>query len=377
MNATGYPPPTFQWYRNGDPIPGATKPNYQVNAVHPAHAGTYHVVVSNSEGSRRSADMVVTVAEAPARLANLSVLSNLQGAELLTVGFYVSGSPKRILVRGLGPTIGALGVSGAMPDPRLALYLHGAGSPTELLTNNDWSTADNRAAILQATSAYTGLPFVADPSADAAALPTLYVSGGYSVQVAPLDGRGGAVLVEVYDADSLAGRLTNLSARALVTPSRPLTAGFVLEGRMQLLVRGVGPGLLPLGVAAAHRDPRLTLYRQQTPEPVAVAQNDDWSSSADRAAIAAASSGLGLQLADPSADAVLLVELESGAYTAQVSSADSTSGGSWWSCTSSHNGTDLRPGAADVASPPVGRRPSYGPLTRRRRQPDGGDRSGS
>ncbi|MEM9663426.1 MAG: Ig-like domain-containing protein [Bacteroidota bacterium] len=39
---------TYQWYRNGDPIDGATSPVYMVGAVTPADAGTYFVEAFNS-----------------------------------------------------------------------------------------------------------------------------------------------------------------------------------------------------------------------------------------------------------------------------------------------------------------------------------------
>jgi hypothetical protein len=47
---------SYQWKRNGIPIPGATAQNYLVTA-----AGRYRVVVTNAAGSSTSAPAVVTV----------------------------------------------------------------------------------------------------------------------------------------------------------------------------------------------------------------------------------------------------------------------------------------------------------------------------
>ena len=43
---------TYQWYRNGGPIPGATEPSYRIDQVSgPLHEGNYTLVVSNDFGS--------------------------------------------------------------------------------------------------------------------------------------------------------------------------------------------------------------------------------------------------------------------------------------------------------------------------------------
>ena len=57
-------------------------------------------------------------------------------------GFVVqgaAGTTKRILIRALGPTLGkSFGVTGAMSDPRFALY---DAKNQLILTNDDWTTS--------------------------------------------------------------------------------------------------------------------------------------------------------------------------------------------------------------------------------------------
>lgn len=51
MTSTGTAPFTYQWYKDGAAIPGATTAVYIDNDMQPADAGNYHVVISNSQGS--------------------------------------------------------------------------------------------------------------------------------------------------------------------------------------------------------------------------------------------------------------------------------------------------------------------------------------
>ncbi len=59
VSATALPSPSYQWYRNGTPIEGATSNNYYLDS-NAAATGDYHVVVTNSEGSATSETATVT-----------------------------------------------------------------------------------------------------------------------------------------------------------------------------------------------------------------------------------------------------------------------------------------------------------------------------
>jgi hypothetical protein len=59
--ASGTPAPTYQWYRDGVAIAGATGTSYMISPVFASHAGTYTVVATNSAGSVTSSGAVLTV----------------------------------------------------------------------------------------------------------------------------------------------------------------------------------------------------------------------------------------------------------------------------------------------------------------------------
>ena len=126
--------------------------------------------------------------------------------------------------------------------------------------------------------------------------------------------------MEIYDLAAVAGaaRLANLSARALAgAEDAALIAGFTIAGSAPkaVLIRGIGPALEAFGVEAVLRKVTLTLFREQT----RVAVNAGWTSSCDASEIArlAATAGT-FPLVTGSGDAALLVRLEPGNYTAQV-----------------------------------------------------------
>lgn len=247
------------------------------------------------------------------------------GGNVLIAGFIINGTqPKPVLVRAIGPTLTSFGVSGALPAARLEVY---RGS-TSIAVGNDWGAAAN-AATVAATAGRVGAFALANNSRDAALVLTLE-PGAYTAIVSGQGGASGVSLVEAYDATDgaipAAQRIINISSRTLVgAGDATLIGGFVISGTVpkRVLVRGVGPGLTQFGVAGALARPQLMLYRAG----LVLAQNSGWSASADAAAIAAASSQVGaFALPSGSQDAALLLNLEPGAYTAQVLGVGGTTG---------------------------------------------------
>ena len=322
--ASGDGPLTYQWRRNGTAISGATNAALTLSAVKSGDAGTYTLAVTNAAGTATSANAVLTLGSA--RLANISVRS-VSGAdsETLIVGFYVGpGTAPSLLVRGIGPTLGAFGVGGVLADPVLTLFRAGGGSQG---ANDDWSTGVD-GARLPAVAAQAGAFALPAGSRDAALL-VQPAAGAYTVQ---LTGKGatGVALIEAYDVAPVAGTapLLNLSARTRAgTGAEVLIAGFVVSGPepKRLLIRGVGPALTALGVAGALADPQLAIYRQGGTVPLQ--QNDDWNASGGGAAVAAAAAQAGsFALGANSKDAAVLMIFEPGAYTAQVSGVGGSTG---------------------------------------------------
>lgn len=65
VSATGTPPLSYQWRRDGADIPGVTGPAVTLSGVTTATAGTYSVRVSNAAGTALSSNAVLTVLAPP------------------------------------------------------------------------------------------------------------------------------------------------------------------------------------------------------------------------------------------------------------------------------------------------------------------------
>ena len=117
-------------------------------------------------------------------------------------------------------------------------------------------------------------------------------------------------------------RITNMSILTSdVGSGNPLTVGFVTSGSSpkSVLVRAVGPSLSSFGVEGALGDPILSLYSG----PKVVAINDDWGADGAAPQIAAANRSVGaFPLGESGRDAALLIQLKSGAYSAELSGKD-------------------------------------------------------
>lgn len=113
--------------------------------------------------------------------------------------------------------------------------------------------------------------------------------------------------------------LVNISTLGSVGGGHSLSAGFVTElAGKTFLIRAVGPRLLGFNVGDAHPNPTLAIYKNGA----LIASNDDWGANGDPALIAAAADQVGaFDFFPGSRDSALLVTLEPGAYSAQVTGA--------------------------------------------------------
>jgi hypothetical protein len=183
--------------------------------------------------------------------------------------------------------------------------------------NDDWNEAAGH--IFPRLGAFA-LP---GGSRDAALVADLEAST-YTALLNQSAGGSGVALLELYDANAAGGgRLTNLSARSVVSSEGgPLIAGFNLSGTgtRRLLIRAIGPSLEAFGLEGVLPDPRLDLYSSGGGVPLAT--NQDWSP-----ALAETFRQVGaFSLRGGSWDAALVVTLAAGTYTAQVGSSDGASG---------------------------------------------------
>ncbi|MBI5689538.1 MAG: immunoglobulin domain-containing protein [Verrucomicrobia bacterium] len=263
------------------------------------------------------------------RLANISTRGRIgSGEDAMIAGFVVDGAAARtVLLRAIGPALAGFGVTGTAPDPKLTVF-RGANRIGE---SDNWSTEPGASGLVSATATVGGFPLPAG-GRDAALLLTLD-PGSYTAQVTPASGSGGIALVEVYDAGGLAlsnaPRLINIATRGRVGADDDLLiAGIVVGGNgpKRVLVRGVGPTLGSFGVGGALVDPVLTILAgTQT-----IASNDNWGSPvgggiASEVSLGAAAVGA-FPLVPGSRDAALVLTLQPGAYTAQVSGKSGATG---------------------------------------------------
>jgi hypothetical protein len=92
------------------------------------------------------------------------------------------------------------------------------------------------------------------------------------------------------------------------------------SGRARLMIRGVGPTLQTFGVGRSLSNPSQTLYQNRDGVQAVVTTNDDWWNSAQADQINDLTPKLGaFGLGRYSADAVVLLRVDPGAYSAIIS----------------------------------------------------------
>lgn len=141
------------------------------------------------------------------RLVNISSRGTVLSSDgVLIGGFVITGnSPKRVLVRGVGPGLAAYGVNSTLTDPVLTLF----SENTVLARNDNWgtpvtvNTTQSPATGPEITAAgrSVGAFDLAAGSRDAAVVVTL-APGAYTAQVAGAGGGTGTALIEIYEIPS-------------------------------------------------------------------------------------------------------------------------------------------------------------------------------
>lgn len=147
-----------------------------------------------------SAASVETRSGAPADttervLVNISARGRLVSAgDSLVAGFVVAGkSPRTLLMRAVGPSLTAFGVSDAIALPMISLYR----GPALVASNENWSLLDSPR-LTAAFDRVGAFRLAGAGSRDAALLLTLE-PGAYTVQATNLARSAGSVLLEVYE----------------------------------------------------------------------------------------------------------------------------------------------------------------------------------
>jgi hypothetical protein len=325
--ATGY-----RWQRNGADISGATSATLVLSNVAATSVGSYALIASNSTGSviTNSVQLDVVASSDPGRLINLAILTTLAPAETMTMGTVLgpasASGTKSLLVRAGGPSLATFGISSFAPDPKLSLVSGG----TTVASNNDWG---NDPALIAAFNQTGAFAFIAS-SKDAAVFKTGLQPGNYSAQVSDATGSSGSIIAEMYDGTpgtfSPSGpRLINVSVLKQIAAGDKLTAGFVVGGSTAktVLIRVIGPGIAvpPFNVGGAMTDPQLTLFKVVNGSSVQIASNDNWGGDAQISSVANSIGAFGIQNTQ-SKDAMLLVTLAPGNYSAEATGVGGTGG---------------------------------------------------
>ena len=267
--------------------------------------------------TRGNPSQVFRVSATAAQPLNISVRSRVgTGADVLISGFINTGTAaKKVILRGLGPSLQQSGVTDPLPDP--VLELHG-GDGSLITSNNNWK--ENSA---QQQLDITNNNLAPSNDQESAIVATLQ-PGNYTAILRGQGNTTGVGLVEAYDVESTsASRLGNISGRASVQPGNSvLIAGFIVGnniGAAKVVVRGIGPSLAQAGVASPLPDPTLELRDNNGALVIA---NDNWQdNSAQAAQISASGLGPGNSL-----ESAVATSLLPGTYTAIVAGKNGGSG---------------------------------------------------
>ena len=242
----------------------------------------------------------------PAQTLNISTRLKVDtGDNVLIGGFIISGNaPKTVAVRGIGPSLGALGIPDALADP--ILELRGANGAL-LLQDDNWQDDLAQAAQLIA------LGLALQHPNESGFVITLQ-PGSYTAILSGNNGGAGVGLVEIYDTNQAANsQLANISTRGFVqTGDNVMIGGFILGGNdsnTRVAVRGIGPSLAQAGLSPVLADPTLELHDGNG---TLVISNNDWQ---DDPVSASQLSFYGLAPQDP-AESGIFQSLPPGLFTA-------------------------------------------------------------
>jgi Matrixin len=244
-------------------------------------------------------------------LVNISTRMSVgTGQNVLIGGFIIKGTQsKTIILRAIGPSLVASGLTNVLPDPVLEVHDSGGGI---LAANDDWGDSPQASQIQQSGLAPT------DPL-ESAILITL-APGNYTAVVSGYGNGTGNGLVEVYEMDANTTRMVNISTRGRVGTD-PMIGGLIMQGgSKKVIIRALGPSL-GTGVNAitgALADPILELWDGSGN---LIAVNDDWGTSSQVADILATT----IPPVNP-LESAIVATLAPGNYTAIVRGVDGTSG---------------------------------------------------
>jgi phospholipase/lecithinase/hemolysin len=238
---------------------------------HPTTAGHYQTA--------KGAHDALTIPPTPAGKA-LNLATRLfvdTGERVSIVGFIVAGNvSKKVLIRGIGPSLASNGVPTPLADPTLTLFDEAGNT---LKANDNWMQSDQAAEIMA-----TGIP--PKNNLESAIVATL-APGHYTAVLAGNNAGTGNGLVEVYDLESgTDSTLGNVSTRGFVgAGDNAMIAGLIIgNGDTPIVVlRAIGPTLASAGITNPLLDPTIELHDGNG---TVIGFNDDWKKGQAQAVVA-------------------------------------------------------------------------------------------
>jgi hypothetical protein len=228
-------------------------------------------------------------------------------------GFIITGNtPKKVLMRALGPSLASFGITNFVADPLLQLR---SQSGALIQQNDNWK--DSQQAEIEASGLAPG------DDRESVIIATL-TPGQYTGLLTNKLGAPGIGTFEVYDLNvSADSELANISTRGIVlTGNNVMIAGFTLgnsSNPTNLAVRARGPSLSNFfGNVLA--DPTLEL---RDANGTLIKANDNWQDDPVSAALLTAN---GLALSDPKESGIFASLLAPGQYTAIIAGKNSGTG---------------------------------------------------
>ena len=273
---------------------------------HPTTAGHFWI-------AKTAFDAIYNPPSPTSKALNISTRVFVDTGERVSIGgFIITGDiSKKILIRGLGPSLSASGVPTPLADPTLTLF-NNAGNTQQ--TNDDWRNSPDAAEIMS-----SGLA----PSNDRESVIIANLAPGqYTVQLAGKNGGTGNGVVEIYDlSSSSSATLGNLSTRGFVGTGDNVLIGGVIIGNGDspiMVFRALGPSLASFGVSNPLLDPTIQLYDGNG---TLIGSDDDWKNPQLEAVRA-----VNLAPTNDKEAAIVSAFLTPGNYTAVVRGKNNTTG---------------------------------------------------
>lgn len=229
--------------------------------VHPTTAGHYQI-------AKAAYDAITLPPPTFSKALNIATRVFVDIGERVSIaGFIVTGDvSKKVLIRGIGPSLMTDNVPTPLADPILTLFDE---SGNMLTTNDNWRDSPRAADIIA-----TGIP--PKDNLESAILTSL-APGHYTAVLSGKDNGIGNGVVEVYDLEEGSNStLANLSTRGFVGAGDNVLIGGLIIGNGDsplIVLRAIGPSLASSGIANPLLNPTLELHDGNG---ATIAFNDDW-----------------------------------------------------------------------------------------------------